>query len=123
MSPPASSPATAGEGTDGEAVTETELEGSQGDKTGLYALENADLFNLLCIPPKTPDEDISADLIGKAAKYCKDRRAMFIVDAPVAWSTKTQAVDNFRTSGVGVGGAQLASGGDGTCFWNWLRSK
>ncbi|MBC7812251.1 MAG: hypothetical protein H7175_13935, partial [Burkholderiales bacterium] len=44
-------------------------------KTGLYALENADLFNLLVIPPYLAGGNVDAGLIGEAAAYCEARRA------------------------------------------------
>lgn len=42
----------AGLGVNGITPTDDGLYvGSEAKKTGLYALEKADLFNLLCIPP------------------------------------------------------------------------
>jgi phage tail sheath protein FI len=66
-----------------------------GDKRGLYALEKADLFNLLCIPPFTSTLDVTTGLVGEAAVYCEKRRAMMIVDPPSSWTTKKKAVDEF----------------------------
>jgi phage tail sheath protein FI len=60
--------------------------GTRDNKTGLYALEKADLFNLLCIPPDTRDGDTSPTVYQKALTYCVERRAMLIVDSPAAWS-------------------------------------
>src|SRR6185369_5657690 len=51
--------------------------GSRAQRQGLYALEDADLFNLLVLPGIT-DPGVLAD----AAAYCEERRAFFIVDAP-----------------------------------------
>ena len=69
--------------------------GMAGDKRGLYALEKADLFNLLCIPPFTATTDITPALVGEAAVYCEKRRAMMVVDPPSSWTTKKKAVDEF----------------------------
>ncbi len=88
------------EGKDGsEAPTYGEYEGSESDKTGIYALEKADLFNLLCIPPRvrTTDNAVVDDsqgktLLTKALKYCRKRRAMLIVD-PGNWKTVDAAKD------------------------------
>jgi phage tail sheath protein FI len=55
-------------------------------KTGLEALEKADLFNLLCIPPETLDGDTLEDVYVQALAYCVKRRAMLIVDPPNAWT-------------------------------------
>jgi phage tail sheath protein FI len=61
--------------------------GSQADKTGIYALEGADLFNLLCIPPDTRDGDPPDTVYSEAMKYCVDRRAFLIVDPPKDWTS------------------------------------
>jgi hypothetical protein len=45
-SPPSPPPWERVDGDDGGALTDEILEGNQGEKTGLYALEKADLFNL-----------------------------------------------------------------------------
>ena len=42
----------------------------QTDKTGLYALEHADLFNILCIPPYLDSADVDVNLVSAAAAYC-----------------------------------------------------
>ncbi|GAA2758348.1 phage tail sheath family protein [Actinopolymorpha rutila] len=52
------------------------------DKRGLYALEKADLFNLLCLPPPTPEGDVPDALWAEALGYCVDRRAFLVVDQP-----------------------------------------
>jgi len=68
-------------------------------KTGLYALEDADLFNLLCIPPyHSPVDalDVDPSLVSAAAAYCEKRRAMMLLDAPKDWQTKEDATTKFR---------------------------
>ena len=103
---PTSPPGTGVKGDDGLELTQNQFinstEASQDDKTGLYALEKADLFNLLCIPPFTPTEDITPDLITDAARYCEDRRSMLLVDAPASWTNKSAAKKGFTNSGVGT---------------------
>ncbi len=70
------------------------FEGDQDTKKGLYALDKADLFNLLCIPPDTRSDGSAADtpseVYQKAMQYCADRRAMLIVDSPVAWEANKE---------------------------------
>lgn len=68
------------------------------EKKGLFALEQADLFNLLCIPPyhvATDALDIDVNLVSAAAAYCEKRRAMLLVDAPKNWTTKDTAKTDF----------------------------
>ncbi len=85
--------ADANKAADGSDVVLADYTGSAADKTGIYALEKADLFNLLCIPPYTFTDgtlngDIDASLLGEAAAYCEKRRAMLLIDPPSAWTDK-----------------------------------
>ncbi|MEM9903913.1 MAG: phage tail sheath C-terminal domain-containing protein [Cyanobacteria bacterium P01_D01_bin.44] len=73
-------------GSNGRTLRASDYQGSQDAKTGLYALEKADLFNLLCIPPDTRGGDTPNEAYQTALKYCVDRRAMLIVDPPSVWS-------------------------------------
>ncbi|MBL0163863.1 MAG: phage tail sheath family protein [Xanthomonadales bacterium] len=69
------------------------------EKKGMYALEQTDLFNLLCIPPyraATDSIDIDAGLVSSAASYCEKRRAMLLLDAPKPWINKELARDGFN---------------------------
>ena len=58
--------------------------------TGINALEKADLFNLLCIPPEIRDGDTDPGIYSRALNYCVKRRAMLIVDPPLAWGTNKE---------------------------------
>ena len=81
-------------GKKGLAPSAATLEGIAGDKTGLYALEKADLFNLLCIPDILGKADtIDGTLATAATTYCEKRRAMLLIDAPPAWNTVQKAID------------------------------
>jgi hypothetical protein len=73
--------------------------GSESQKTGLYALEKADLFNLLCIPPVNRTAGISTATLAKALEYCGKRRAILIVDPPAEWTDTSKAekgIDDIR---------------------------
>jgi phage tail sheath protein FI len=70
----------------------TDYVGSRANKTGLYALEDADLFNILCIPPDQRGSDVPAAALSDALNYCVERRAMMIVDPPVGWTSASSAV-------------------------------
>lgn len=74
------------------------------EKKGVYALEQADLFNLLCIPPyKTSDSvsfDVDLTVVAAATAYCEKRRAMYLIDSPADWNSKEKAKSTFTaTSG------------------------
>jgi phage tail sheath protein FI len=68
--------------------------GGESGKRGLYALDKADLFNLLCIPPYTAaggDADADPIVVSAATAYCERRRAIHLIDPPPAWNTKDAA--------------------------------
>jgi phage tail sheath protein FI len=97
LSPPTSPPATAAAGSDGIGLTESQFFGTgmAAAKTGLFALEKADLFNLLCLPPFTSSNDVTTAVVAQAAAYCEKRRAMLLVDPPSGWTTKDTARNQF----------------------------
>jgi phage tail sheath protein FI len=87
-------------GVDGTTLDDNSYigDGLEAAHQGLWALDEADLFNLLCIPPPTLDENdqTSPAVYGRALTYCAARRAMLIVDPPPAL-TKDNALDQLRT--------------------------
>lgn len=96
LRPAAGTSTVATTGSDGSTVGDAEVLGQESLKTGVYALENADLFNLLCIPPLTRDTDVDESTWSAAAIYCNRKRAMLIVDAPRDWS-----LDDAEAAGLG----------------------
>ncbi|WP_116132684.1 phage tail sheath C-terminal domain-containing protein [Tropicimonas sp. IMCC34043] len=64
-------------------IPEAAFSGNPGLRTGLFALEDVDLFNILCIPdaPRLGDANALA-LYSTALSYVTDRRSMLIVDIP-----------------------------------------
>lgn len=93
----------ADQGSDGSALDNNSFTGIgfEADKKGLYALENVDLFNLLCIPPYLSNGDVDTSLMGTAGSYCEKRRAMLILDPPTSWTTKDIAKSGIA-AGVGT---------------------
>lgn len=81
-------------GVDSAALTDNDLSGpaAEASKGGLFALEKADLFNLLVVPPLAMDTDIGTATHDKAAAYARIRRAFYLVDAPQAWSASATPV-------------------------------
>jgi uncharacterized protein len=77
----------ANDGDDGSALTDTDISAAslEDERKGLWLLEHADLFNILCIPPLTRDDDVGQPTWDAAIAYAKRRRAMVIVDAPAGW--------------------------------------
>ena len=82
-----------GSGVNGTRAGATELVGSQSAKTGMYALLDTDLFNLLLIPETfdmTDDAQVAA-VVAAGVGLCEDRRAFYIIDAPVGKTLSTIA--------------------------------
>jgi uncharacterized protein len=84
----------ADEAVDSASLNANDGEAYKGDpsaKTGLYQLEKADLFNLLCILPDARGEDVPAGVYEEALGYCVKRRAMLIVDPKSDWTSVSLA--------------------------------
>jgi phage tail sheath protein FI len=69
-------------GGDGTPPTNaSSIIGNYAAKTGLYALRDVDLFNLLVIPRTSQLSDAEAkSILAKAIAFCEERRAFYIVD-------------------------------------------
>lgn len=89
-------------GSDGTTPGSSQYEGSFDNKTGIYALRKADLFNLLCIPPFTRDTDVTESVWTAALRFCRDERAFLIVDAPSSWRSIAAAVGGIGTFSAAV---------------------
>jgi phage tail sheath protein FI len=81
-------------GNNGTPPLPTDLIGDPGSKTGIYALEGVDIFNLLCIPLVATLDDTSAFAVISAAQaYCGARRAFYIIDPPSARNSPAAILD------------------------------
>jgi hypothetical protein len=84
-------------GDDGDLPDAAGLRGVRLDKTGLYALEDADIFNILCVPRAAQITDNQgADMRQvylECETYCRERRAFLIVDIP----ENTNTFDDMQT--------------------------
>ena len=96
----------AGGGVDGGEITENELLGAEAEKTGIYALEKTDLFNLLCLPPIQRAGSLDNQTWSSALAYCVKRRAMLIIDPPDSWNSVAQAETGVNQLRQALGGEQ-----------------
>ena len=97
---------------DGDPLTEDQFDGPGNDvnKLGLYALEQVDLFNILCIPPyRLEDDNVDIDLVAEAASYCERRRAVLLVDAPSDWTSKDIAKARFADPNIDYVGTRSSN--------------
>jgi hypothetical protein len=87
------------DGDDGGPLTDYDIIGSAAEGKGLFALNAADTVNLLCIPPLAREVDVGPSTLLVANRYCRDRRAMLVVDPPLGWDTAEAAIAGMRTWG------------------------
>ncbi|PTR05757.1 hypothetical protein C8R32_1163 [Nitrosospira sp. Nsp5] len=110
------------DGSDGDTIGDEQVSsgaGLQANKRGLWALEKADLFNLLCIPPFSFDEDIGVPTRVEAAKYCRDRRALYIVDPLRVWDEPADL--RAETNGLDSEEWGLGRSENAALYWPMLR--
>jgi hypothetical protein len=87
------------DGDDGAPLTDYDLIGSEHARTGLFALDAIDHFSFLAIPPISREQDIGFSTLIVAARYCRRRRALLLVDPPQAWATADDALRGAREWG------------------------
>jgi phage tail sheath protein FI len=114
--------------TNGGTLTQSEVEGSGSadPKTGIHALDEVDIVNLICIPPYLPNSDgdvvngdIDAALRSPVLTYAIERRAMFIVDPPQSWDEKGDPIDG----AAGIDSAAFAMSRDPNAALYFPRIK
>ncbi|HEY3784575.1 MAG TPA: hypothetical protein VGL55_04795 [Steroidobacteraceae bacterium] len=84
------------DGDDGAPLTDYDLIGSAIDSTGLFALNDVPGFNLLCIPPLGREQDLGLSTLLVAARYCRDRQALLLLDPPATWISARSALEGLR---------------------------
>jgi phage tail sheath protein FI len=94
-------PVTAQNGAEAGNLQVADYLGDPAQKTGIYALLAADLFNLVCIPPDVRGGDTATNVYQKVlSDLCVPRRAMLIVDSPAAWSANAATAANAAVAGL-----------------------
>ena len=84
------------DGDDGDTLTNYDIIGDAKSGSGLFALQGAEAFNFLCVPPLAHDVDIGLPALLVALRVCRQRQAMLLVDPPAAWSDAVAAIDGLR---------------------------
>ncbi len=91
-----------GGGDNGDLPVANDIIGVRANKTGLFALEDVDIFNILCIPRAA---DLTApepfNVYSAAEAYCRERRSFLIVDLPSNIDT-VQEMKDFLDSNAGL---------------------
>jgi phage tail sheath protein FI len=86
-------------GTDGTELSDYDLIGSRKESTGLFALEQVENFDLLYLPVPGKGIDTGPAAILAAELYCRERRAMLIVDPRAEWGTVENVARGVRELG------------------------
>lgn len=90
---------------DGGRITAGDIIGisEDGQKNGLFLLDDVDIFNILCIPDlgelsgsSTDPYDTMKEVYQNAEKKCQDKRAFLLVDPPANWETKETVLRDIR---------------------------
>lgn len=74
------------DGDDGRPVSDYDVIGSAVRRSGLFALADVDELAFLHVPPLTRTTDVGISTLLVAARFCRERRAMLIVDPPSSWT-------------------------------------
>jgi phage tail sheath protein FI len=85
------------DGDDGAPLTDYDVIGAAGTGTGLFALRGVTRFNMLCIPPLTRERDVGLSALLVAARLCRERHALLVVDPPAAWTSAPVALEALRS--------------------------
>ena len=84
------------DGDDGAPITDYDVIGSAVESTGMFALKATSAFNLLCVPPLAREHDVGLSTLLVAAKFCRDRHAILLVDPPSTWISPRTALEALR---------------------------
>jgi phage tail sheath protein FI len=82
-------------GGDGTPPGDDAVQGERLPKSGLYALLDVDLFNILCLPTVKTEA-----VLAEAEAFCNEKRAFLIVDVPADKDTLEEAVAWINGTGL-----------------------
>lgn len=84
------------DGDDGKPISDYDVIGSAARGTGLFALEGVDDLAFVYIPPLARVIDVGVSALLVATRFCRDKRAMLIVDPPSSWESAPEAIRSLR---------------------------
>ena len=80
------------DGTDGAELTDYDLIGDPAAPSGLFALGAGPRFGLLYLPPLGRERDVGVATLLVAARLCRARQALLVVDPPSDWDSVNAAI-------------------------------
>ena len=92
-------PSGGGLSSDGLVLADDQFNGTglEAAKQGIYALDKADLFNLLVIPPYTAAGGVDTGVVTSANLLCERHRAVQLVDPLPTWNDVADVSGSFTT--------------------------
>ena len=84
------------DGADGTDVTDYDVIGDDAAGSGLAALRDGPRFELLCVPPLGREQDVGLATLLVAARLCRARQALLVVDPPRGWDSAAAALEGAR---------------------------
>jgi len=104
-----------GDGADGAELCDYDLIGEARSRSGLFALLDAPRFDLLCVPPLSRERDPGPATWLVAARLCRSRQAMLLIDPPRSWDSAGAAL-------TGAANWALHSE-DAIMYFPWLQGQ
>lgn len=91
---------------DGDNIpTDYDLLGSREEGTGLFALEQVPWLDFVCLLPGASGLTLGPVALFAAERYCRERRALLLLDPPAAWRSVADVVRAQRERGFASGNA------------------
>jgi uncharacterized protein len=91
---------------------------------GLHLLDQVDIFNILAVPPDRFGQDTDPAVLRASLERCHTRRAILIVDAPIAWQAQIQAQGalpaDFDTAWSALGLSELPTGRNAAVYFPYV---
>lgn len=84
------------DGDDGRPLSDYDIIGSATRRTGLFALGSVDDLAFVYVPPLSRTTDIGVSTVLVAAKFCRERHAILIVDPPAGWDAPASAIEGLK---------------------------
>jgi uncharacterized protein len=87
------------DGDDGKPLSDYDIIGSAPRRTGLFALRGVEDIAFIYIPPLARTTDVGVSALLAAERFCREQRAILIVDPPSGWDSPTAAIDGLKALG------------------------
>jgi uncharacterized protein len=87
---------------------------SRANRTGIFALESVDLFNILCLPGIPNGATERAGILAEADAYCRERRAFMIVDCSRNDDLPTEM-------SLTITGTSLPKSDNSAVYYPWIK--